>query len=689
MAERADPRARPGALSVALLAVALFLPALMWAKPGPIMGLRYALFDQYQRMFPRERQSMPAVIVGIDEGALAVAGQWPWPRTKVAELLARIQAQRPAAIGFDITFNETDRLSPGSIATALPGLSRGVVEQLNSLPDNDSVLAGQIGQSPVVLAVVGEQDAGGGTLQGIAPLLVDERVGKSLRQYAGYQGSLEHITRRALTQAVINGDSHQGVIRSAPILANVKGVQVGGLSLAMWQAATGSAILATAVSGGQAEVAVDQLRVPASQDGTFWIWFGRFDRKDRIVSAGDVLRGQLKPDTFENKLVLIGATGLGLLDYKTTPLGEFVPGVDIHAQMIEQMFDGKFLKRPSWFLGLEIALLLAGILIIRLLAARLSANRLVAVSIALAASQIVIGIAVFRLAGGIMDVAWPAVGTLLASGLILADSLARSERQRRALREQAARISGELSAAQRIQMGLLPKPQEVFSGERRFAVAALLEPARTVGGDFYDCFMLDRDHLFFVVADVSGKGLPAALFMAAVKSHMKSAALASDEHLSSMMRRAQEDIGRENPESLFVTAFAGILDVRSGRLVYTNAGHEPPFAGKPDGTLVRLERADGPPLGTLENFEYSQGERQLVAGEWLCILTDGVTDAANPEGKLFGVERVREALEKPALAAWPGEVVKRLQAAVAAFVSGAVPADDLTLLAVRWNGPPD
>lgn len=682
-------KARPGAFTLALVAVALLLPVLMWKAPGPVLDLRHALFDQYQRLFPRDRQSMPAVIVGIDESALEVAGQWPWPRTRVAELLARIQAQRPAAVGFDITFNEPDRLSPAAVATGVPGIPQSIAEQLKALPSNDAVLATQISKSPVVLAVVGEKDASGGELKGIASLLADDTVGKSLRTFPGYQSSLEGIAQAAFTQAVINGDSHQGVIRSAPVLAIVKGVQVPGLSLAMWQAATGSPVLATAKAGGLAEIAVDQLRIPVAQDGTFWIWFGRFDRSDRIVSAGEVLRGSVKPDTFQNKLVLVGATGLGLLDYKTTPLGEFVPGVDIHAQMIEQMFDGKYLKRPIWFLGLEISLLLAGILIIRFLATRLSANRLVAASLALAAVQVLGGILAFRFGGSLVDVGWPAAGSLLASGLVLADSLARSERQRRVLREQAARISGELSAAQRIQMGLLPNPQEVFAGERRFAVAALLEPARTVGGDFYDCFMLDRDHLFFVVADVSGKGLPAALFMAAVKSHMKSAALASDEHLSSVMRRAQEDIARENPESLFVTAFAGILDARTGRVVYTNAGHEPPFAGKPDGSLIRLERADGPPLGTLENFEYSQGERQLQAGEWLCILTDGVTDATSPGGQLFGIDRIRKTLEEPTLAAWPGEVVKRLQTAVAAFVAGAVPADDLTLLAVRWNGPAD
>ena len=110
----------------------------------------------------------------------------------------------------------------------------------------------------------------------------------------------------------------------------------------------------------------------------------------------------------------------------------------------------------------------------------------------------------------------------------------------------------------------------------RYGVAALLEPARTVGGDFYDCFMVDERRLFFVVADVSGKGLPAALFMAAVKSHLKSAALRGGS-VGEMLSRAQAEIGRENPEQLFVTAFAGLLDLLRGELEYANAGHEPPF----------------------------------------------------------------------------------------------------------------
>jgi serine phosphatase RsbU (regulator of sigma subunit) len=219
----------------------------------------------------------------------------------------------------------------------------------------------------------------------------------------------------------------------------------------------------------------------------------------------------------------------------------------------------------------------------------------------------------------------------------------------------------------------------------RFAIDAFLEPARTVGGDFYDCFMIDADRLFFIVADVSGKGLPASLFMALSKTLLKSAARRGDD-VGALMVRANTEVSRENPESLFVTAFAGILDVRSGTLEFCNAGHEPPFARRPGGALQRIEHLGGPPLCVIENYAYPVERRQVAPGEWLCVVTDGVTEAMNPQGELYGAPRLQAVLRALADNATPTEVIAAVRADVRAFVGAAVPSDDLTLLCVRWNG---
>jgi adenylate cyclase len=270
-------------------------------------------------------------------------------------------------------------------------------------------------------------------------------------------------------------------------------------------------------------------------------------------------------------------------------------------------------------------------------------------------------------------------------GSVVVGTLSEAEKQRRVLREQAAHMAGEVNAARRIQMGLLVDTDETLSGDKRFRVATLLEPARTVGGDFYDCFMVDETHLYIVVADVAGKGLPAALFMASVKSHLKSVALRGGS-VGEILSRAQDEIARENPEQLFVTAFAASLDVQTGEIEYANAGHEPPFLRAPHGAPERMGVPGGPPLCVMENFRFPTDRGTLKPGDWLMVMTDGATEAQNVKREFFGIERLRTSLSWIPDGATPAEVVKRVRDDVGRFMAGAELADDITLVVLRWDG---
>jgi serine phosphatase RsbU (regulator of sigma subunit) len=298
---------------------------------------------------------------------------------------------------------------------------------------------------------------------------------------------------------------------------------------------------------------------------------------------------------------------------------------------------------------------------------------------------VTVGLVAFAWKGMLIDVAWPSISATWILVGMLAGSLAVSDQQRRLMGEQAARIRGELIAAQRIQMGLLPDPASVFGNESRFAVAAALEPARRVGGDFYDCFMIDNNRLFFVIADVSGKGLAAALFMASAKSHIKSALLLKPDDVSAALNDAQTELGRENPEQMFVTVFAAILDVASGQLAYVNAGHDTPFVRAPGGGVKRLRTTGGPPLCVIDDFVYRGDAHQMVPGEWLFIMTDGVMEATNKRGEFFGSRRLEKMLTDLPIPSEPGEIVNAVKESVHAFAEGTDPADDVTLLAVRWG----
>src|SRR6185437_983748 len=245
-------------------------------------------------------------------------------------------------------------------------------------------------------------------------------------------------------------------------------------------------------------------------------------------------------------------------------------------------------------------------------------------------------------------------------------------------------VEGELAAARRIQTDMLPEASTV--ADQRLGLVAAMEPAQEVGGDLYDFYRLDDHRLFFMLGDVSGKGLSASIFMAVSKALCKSVTLRSqDTDVGDLMTATNLEIGRDNASSLFVTAFAGVLDLTSGDVEYCNAGHENPFiVRKASGAVERVEDGGGPPLCAVDGFAYRSAQLRLAPGDLLCLVTDGVTEAESAAGTLYGVDRVAAALTgAPSVE----DAVARLGSDVAAFAEGAVQSDDITMLALSWKGP--
>jgi serine phosphatase RsbU (regulator of sigma subunit) len=207
----------------------------------------------------------------------------------------------------------------------------------------------------------------------------------------------------------------------------------------------------------------------------------------------------------------------------------------------------------------------------------------------------------------------------------------------------------------------------------------------------YDFFKLGNDHLFFMVGDVAGKGLPASIFMAVSKALYKSAALRSRPEngtaIGEVMRAANDEISRDNPEMLFVTVFAGILDLKSGELDWCNAGHDSPFCLRPGKKIpTRLEGDAGPPLCVIEGYAYRPERYRLLPGEALCLFTDGVTEAMNANNELYGRRRLYSVLESCTEATDALQLVNAIRDDVRAFVLATERSDDLTMLVLRWNG---
>jgi sigma-B regulation protein RsbU (phosphoserine phosphatase) len=246
------------------------------------------------------------------------------------------------------------------------------------------------------------------------------------------------------------------------------------------------------------------------------------------------------------------------------------------------------------------------------------------------------------------------------------------------------RMEGELNIGREIQMSMLPLEFPAFPDRSDFTVFAALHPAREVGGDFYDFFLIDEDRFCLCVGDVSGKGVPAALFMAVTKTLIKSRA-ANDLSPASILSHVNTELSHKNDSSMFVTVFLGILDLRGGEFVYTNAGHNPPYLKKLPGAILRLDARHGPVLGAVEGLAYTEDTISLAAGDLLFLYTDGVTEAMNEEQRLFSDQRLEDWLVSSSATS----VEEAVQAGVDVvwdFQGSAEQADDVTVLAVQFFG---
>ena len=246
------------------------------------------------------------------------------------------------------------------------------------------------------------------------------------------------------------------------------------------------------------------------------------------------------------------------------------------------------------------------------------------------------------------------------------------------------RIRTELSLATRIQADMLPSEFPAFPEYDSFDIFASMHPAKEVGGDFYDFFLVDRDHLCLVIADVSGKGIPAALFMMASRIILANNVM-SGKSLPDVLASTNAAICANNKEEMFVTVWLGILDISTGRITAANAGHEYPAIRKGDRDFELYKDRHGFVVGGMEGVKYKEYEITLNPGDKLFLYTDGLPEATDPEEHLFGTDRMLEALNETKDAA-PKEILKHMKDAAYAFADGAPMFDDMTMLCLEYNG---
>jgi adenylate cyclase len=427
--------------------IAAALALRIW-DPSPVARLRAMVFDTYQQISPRPYDAgLPLRIVDIDEESLKRVGQWPWPRTVLADLVKKLSDNGAAAIGFDMVFPEPDRMSPANALRFWPQSEAlaGLREEVERLPSNDQVFAEAIGEGPVVLGFIATPQ-GGSTPQAKAGFAHGgDDPGLFAPGYAGAAASLPELQEKASGTGSLNWlPEHDQIIRRVPMVVQVDGKLFPSFAADMLRLAQGASTYMVKSSGASSEkafgentgivkVRVGDYEVPTEADGEMWIRFAK-QAKERYLPAWKVLNGDIGKEEIEGRLAIIGTSAAGLLDLRATPLEASVPGVELHAQAVEQILQGSFLQRPDFATPAELFYILVLGLLIAILIYRLGATgSAVLGGIAVAA---VIGVSwyAFSAFGWLVDPVYPAIAltAVYLSGTLFV--FLRTERERNRVR---------------------------------------------------------------------------------------------------------------------------------------------------------------------------------------------------------------------------------------------------------------
>ncbi len=458
---------RRGFGAVAWLGLALLAAAMTALDPLPMQTLRHAQFDQFQRWQPREPLPAPVRVIDIDDRSLAELGQWPWPRTRLAELVDVLHAHGAAVVAFDVVFAEADRTSPRAAArlwaanaSAQPMLAGDAARQqrlqqdLAALPDHDERFAQSLAHRPVVLGMslgpdtqtAAANPAYGGpnrfVVLALGAPMPQAEVATALVDFPGAVWPLGVLQQQATAVGalsfVADGD---GIVRRVPWVLSYRGELVPTLAAEALRVAQGAAhhtVIWQPEAGDVLGVRTGAVEMPTNAQGEVWLHYAQ-PQPGRFVSAVDVLQGRLPNESLRDHIVLVGTSAQGLLDLRFNPLGQTMAGVDAHAQAIEQALHGQWLVRPGWAHAAEVLGVAVSVMLLGLLATRVRA----AVSLGLALGWLAVSLGgawwAFAHARFLVDGLWPFLaGTLALVVGSVAHHLA-SERDQRWIKTAFAR----------------------------------------------------------------------------------------------------------------------------------------------------------------------------------------------------------------------------------------------------------
>jgi adenylate cyclase len=429
---------RVGYARLLCLALLIGFAALRAADPAPVEEIRVRTFDAFQRIEPRKKTIRPVTIVDIDDKSLEKLGQWPWPRTRIADLVTELTRLGAVVIAFDAVFSEPDRLNPAFAADTFRHLDEETRVKLRALPSNDQIFADAIKASRVVLGESGlpeEIAALDKTLPVTGIAMLGEEPQRFMFDFPGLLRNVPVLEHAAAGRGLFTiRPERDGIIRRVPMIMQAQGQTMPSLTFEILRVASGSGtILIKAEKAGIKSIGVKGFEIPTDHNGQLWVHYAGNDASI-YVPAINVLEKNVAPDMIAGKLVLIGTSAVGLNDIKTTPVSGAMPGVEIHAQVLESALTGAVISQPIFGIVVEFATALMFGLLVIAFAPQFGPITLVVLGAAFA--SMLIGLSVYFYAHDrlLIDFTYPLMSTTAIYLTLIFTSFVREQAQRRQIR---------------------------------------------------------------------------------------------------------------------------------------------------------------------------------------------------------------------------------------------------------------
>ena len=593
----------------------------------------------YQKVFPLKKNDSDVIIIDIDEKSLSKFGQFPWNRSIFAKIIENVDSTNPKAIGFDVFFSEKDKQSPEEIIKSYNILANDVINYLINIKGHDERFRQQLENSKSILVVLGSNVSSHGSYDRKAKARFLSKGGDPNQFTYNYPysiGSLEKLEKSAKGLGSISFlDQTDGIIRSLPLIVRFNKKIYPTMGLEMVRVGENQKNLYVELDEvGVKRISVRPHKVLTDPNGILWIRY-KESQKQQYISASSVFEGKFDKSRFENKFVLIGASAQGLFDLVKTPLGVTIPGVEVHANVIENILDQTYLIRNPNIYVFELLFSIILVCITFLLSQKIKPKYSLSIFFISLIIIIMIGFSFFTFRSQLIDISYPIFMLLVTflTGLYFRFI----EENKIALEnlKKEAKLLKERELAGDVQKSLFPD----ISKYENFIYARNI-PARDVSGDYFDVISVGKDEYYFTLADVSGKGVKAGMYMAKASSTFRTLSNLSYP-LEKVVYLVNNEIVEAKFKGMFVTAVFGKINVKTGDVTFINAGHESIMVVDSDKNFEFI-KSELPPIGIIKYFAESmvKSKTMNLNDKTFVVYTDGVTEGYLKNGQELGAEGV-------------------------------------------------